>query len=106
MALERDGHQTEVASNGKEAMEKVKNSDPDLILLDLLLPELAGLEFLKLYDVKKHPQTQIVVISNLSSPELLRKAKNLGVKDYLTKINFTPTELAAYVKGLLADREG
>ncbi len=102
-ALTDAGYEVDLASDGLEALDVVKAKLPDLILLDLLLPHMGGLEFLRAFDMVKHAQVKVVVFSNLYSPNLLEEAKTLGVKYYLTKSDFTPAEMIAFIKQALAE---
>jgi CheY-like chemotaxis protein len=104
-ALVSAGYEVDLSSDGLEALEVVKKRVPDLILLDLLLPHMGGLEFLRAFDMAKHPHTAVVVFSNLYSPNLLEEAKTLGVKYYLTKSNFTPEEMVNFVQKALAEHK-
>src|SRR5262245_27409404 len=87
-ALTDAGFDVDITGDGLEALDLVTTKLPDLILLDLLLPHMGGLEFLRAFDMTKHPHTVVVVFSNLYSPNLLDEAKGLGVKHYLTKSDF------------------
>jgi CheY-like chemotaxis protein len=100
-ALEAEGYHVAVAGNGEEALAKTREQEPDLILLDLLMPLQGGLEFLRAYDAKKHPKVKIVVFSNMASNELYDEAKELGVLQYLTKANYTPKEVVGVVHAAL-----
>lgn len=103
-ALEHEGYEVTVASDGQEALKLANDQTPDLILLDLLMPNVGGLEFLQTYDLTKHPETKVIVFSNLASPELGQEAKKLGAVRYLTKSKLTPKELADVVKETLAQK--
>jgi CheY-like chemotaxis protein len=103
-ALTEAGYQVDVTGDGLDALTIVAEREPDLILLDLLLPHMGGLEFLRAYDLNKHPLVKVVVFSNLYSPTLLKEAKQLGVVHYLTKADFTPQELVDFVAKTLADQ--
>ncbi len=100
--LEDAGYIVTVAVDGEEALKLATQRDPDLILLDLLLPVSGGLEFLRAYDLAKHPKVKVIVISNMSSPELAKDAKALGASQYLMKAKYTPKELAEVVTKALA----
>lgn len=100
-ALKAEGYDVRVAADGKEALELVKTWMPDIILLDLLMANIGGLEFLRSFQPSKHPETKVVVFSNLSSPELAKEALELGSYKYLTKSNFTPGQLAELIKQIL-----
>ncbi len=103
-ALTGAGYEVDVTGDGLDALDIAAKREPDLILLDLLLPHMGGLEFLQAYDLKKHASVKVVVFSNLYSPNLLEEAKQLGVVHYLTKSDFTPQELVAFVTKTLNEK--
>ncbi len=98
--LEADGYDVIVASDGEDALTAAR-TEPDLILLDLLLPKMGGLEFLRAYDLTKHPKVKVIVFSNMSSAELYKEAKALGISDYLIKAKFSPKELMTVVRRVM-----
>jgi CheY-like chemotaxis protein len=104
IALEAKGYEVYIASDGKEALELANQKQPDLILLDLLLPEADGLSFLREFDTEKHPQTKVIVFSNMASPELMNDAKKLGAVGYIVKSNFTPQKVAGIVEETLGGK--
>ncbi len=88
----------------KEALNLTKKEKPDLIVLDILLPKENGIAFLRW--LRKEPeisQTPVVAFSNYDDPETKKKAFELGVKDYLIKTNYTPSEVVERVKQLLSE---
>ena len=84
--LVQEGYEVEVAFDGEEALEKVKVTDPDLIILDLMMPKLNGFEVLKevreKYTGKWRP---IIIVSAASDLETVKKTYNLEADHYLTK---------------------
>ena len=104
-ALVEAGYTVDATSDGMEALDVAALHEPDLILLDLLLPHMGGLEFLKAFNLAKHPKVAVVVFSNLYSPNLLEEAKELGAKHYLTKSDFTPEEMVAFVAKVLQEKK-
>jgi CheY-like chemotaxis protein len=102
--LTRAGYSVTVAGDGKEALEVTASDQPDLILLDLLMAHVGGLEFLRLYNLADHPGTKVIVVSNLASPELAQEAKELGASRYLIKSRVSPKVLMAAVKETLAEK--
>lgn len=101
MALEASGCEVRVAEDGLAAMEEVFSFEPDIILLDLLVPKLDG--FMILESLKKEEKTRaipVVVISAKASEEDIKRAKELGAKEYLVK-PFTPKELTGAVARIL-----
>jgi CheY-like chemotaxis protein len=95
--LEQAGHQVVVVNDGFVALDAAKKDEFDLILLDLLLPHMSGIEFLEAFEPPKHPKTKIVVCSNFASDKFIQKANELGVAHHLTKSNLSPQEIAEVV---------
>lgn len=69
------------AVDGKEALEKIETEKPDLVLLDVIMPEVDGMEVLK----KIGKQAKIVVISAVGQDKMVNEAKELGALDYIIK---------------------
>jgi len=89
------------ASGGKEALQKVKNENPDIILLDVMMPELNGYEVCKI--LKENPETQfipVLMLTALSELEDRIKGIDVGADDFLTK-PINRLELKTRVKSLL-----
>jgi len=84
--LKREGFNVEVALDGQEALEKVHHNRYDLILTDMMIPNIAGMELIM--RIKKSVQNSavpIIVLSSLSSADLIVDVLAIGVKDYITK---------------------
>lgn len=84
--LARFDFRIRTASNGAEALEKVKEEKPDLILLDILMPVMDGFEALR--RLRTNPETasiRIVILSALNSTEDVVKGFNLGANDFISK---------------------
>jgi DNA-binding response OmpR family regulator len=102
-----EGFEVEKAMNGKEGLEILKKEKPDLILLDILMPEMNGFEFLK--NIKKEPSyhsVPVILLTNLGDPEIdmdREMAYALGVRDYLIKSRHTPDEVVKRAKDVLAE---
>ncbi|MDP2729649.1 MAG: response regulator transcription factor [Dehalococcoidales bacterium] len=96
--LERDGYKVESAANGREAISKQKSVNPDLIILDLMLPDIDGFEVCRQIRAK----SAIPILMLTARKEDVDKiiGLELGADDYLTK-PFNPRELAARVKAVL-----
>jgi len=102
-ALEHEGFEVATANSGAEAMVRVEDKKFDVILLDMLMIGMSGLDFLKSYDVKtKSPGTVVIALTNLDNPEIEDKAKALGVTAYLNKSKFEPGQIVDYIKQVLA----
>ncbi len=100
VVLEREGFDTSSALDGKEAVSMLDNNDYDLIIIDIHLPYVSGLELVKYLrsDLKK--QTPALIVTAFSDPQIQRQANELGVSGYITK-PFDPDELVSKVKALL-----
>lgn len=100
--LSSSGFEVETSIDGKEALAKAREWEPDLIILDMMLPGMNGLEFLLKYDIRnrKYP-TKVIAYSVLDSLDTIKEATVLGVSHYLTKHNVTPNELVGEIEKLL-----
>lgn len=101
--LEKQKHDVRVAYNGKEALEKVTKSEPDVIFLDLLMPVMGGLDFLRKYDLTKHPKVKVIILSNLDTDSDIEEAVALGASKYILKAHATPSQLSMLVKKLTGE---
>lgn len=95
--LQKSDFDVTTASNGEEAMTELDKNKFDIVLLDLMLPDISGFDVLKnIHD--SHKSTPVIVFSNLSDDKDIKKAMDLGVREYLVKANFTLEELVEKVK--------
>lgn len=103
--LKKEGHTVERAINGEEALEKLASFKPDLILLDLMMPKMTGIEFLEAARVpENYPNTKIIIFSNMSVPSEVEKAFALGATKYMLKSSTSPKQLAALVEQTLGKK--
>jgi DNA-binding response OmpR family regulator len=99
MILLNAGYEVYVAHDGQEALSVSESVDPDIILLDLRMPRLDGIGFLKQYKLKKkHPNVKVVVFSNLDTQKDIEKAYELGAERYILKAWASPKELLQLVR--------
>jgi DNA-binding response OmpR family regulator len=96
--LNQAGYRVVTASNGKEALTVATREDPDLIILDLMMPEMDGHEFTEIYR-KKHTTPIIMLTARVEEEEQVIGLE-LGADDYVTK-PFRPRELMARVRAVL-----
>lgn len=96
----------DVAADGRAALELVGKNQYDLILLDLLLPVLNGVAFLRKARLRENaPQTKVIIFSNLSMGDNFDEAMALGADRFVLKSDLTPTQLIKLVRvELSADR--
>jgi DNA-binding response OmpR family regulator len=99
--LTKEKHSVQTASNGEEGLALAKQTDFDVILLDLLMPRSDGFEFLRTFEPKKHAQTSIIILSNIFTTQLMNQALELGASQYLLKSDITPQSLAKVVRDTL-----
>lgn len=100
--LEVDGYIVVTADNGVDAIKLAKQEKPDLVLLDVIIPQLDG--FTVLEELKKDETTKnapVIMLTNLGTDEDREKGKSLGAVDYLVKANMTPQEVSEAVKKFL-----
>ncbi len=101
------GFEVRHAENGLKAVEMFNHDPPDLMLLDLMMPEMDGFQVLE--QIRKNPDkklaaTPIIVLSNLWSNEDILKTQALKVDGYMVKAYFTPDEILAKIKEVLSKK--
>ena len=100
--LKKANFNVQIAENGEKAISITKNFNPDIILLDLMLPKIDGFEVLK--EIKKDNDTKlipVIAITNLADDDHIKKALQLGVVDYFVKANHPVNEIVEKVKAIL-----
>ena len=103
--LTKEGYEVSVALGGAAALEHLKKDIPDLMLLDIIMPEVGGFEVLKI--VKADPKYKdiiVIVFSNLGQKQEIEEGKRLGATDFLVKSNFTLKEVVEKIKTLLKEK--
>ena len=101
--LEREGYSVLVADTGARALEALERANPDLVVLDLMLPDLAGEEIAR--TVRSHSNIPIIMLTAKASEEDRVAGLRLGADDYLVK-PFSPRELVARVEAVLRRSSG
>ena len=104
--LEMKGYEVSNVADGSLAYEAVKTQEPDLVLLDLMLPNKNGLQILeelKLQDETK--AVKVIILTNFGNEDNVSKALELGAGDYIMKYNIVPSELSEKVASFLGDAE-
>lgn len=103
MILESAGYSVVIAHNGQEALDMIsQKGDPDIIFLDLRMPVMDGLEFLREYDAPSHENTTVVVFSNYDAKKEVDAAYELGADRYVLKARAAPKELIRIVETISA----
>jgi len=100
--IKREGWQYIPALNGKEGLAKINKVKPDLVLLDLRMPEMGGLEMLqevrKIYNKKELP---VIILTNYSEGENISQSLELGADVFLVKANYSLEEIGEKIKEIL-----
>lgn len=99
--LEKEGYALFSAPDGKQALELIEQHNPDLILTDIMMPYVSGLEVISHVRNKLNLTTPIIVFSAAGQEEMVLKAFNLGANDFMGK-PFSPNELIIRIKRALA----
>lgn len=100
--LKSDGYNVLTAENGGDGWAMIQAERPDLVLLDIIMPQLDGFTVLEL--IKKTESTKdikVVMMTNLSTDEDHKKGESMGALDYLVKANITPEQLSIAIKKYL-----
>lgn len=103
MKFEAEGFEVQTAENGRTGVELVEKMHPDIILLDIRMPEMNGDEALRRIratDTGKH--IPVLVLTNLGEEEAPESLKALGIYSYIVKAEFTPRQVTEQVKQALA----
>jgi len=98
-----EGYEVDVAGNGREGLEKVHSGKPTLVVLDIMMPEMNGLEVLD--KLKADPDTKtipVVVLTNLAGGQDADAALTKGAVKYIVKSEYEPKAIANMIKEILA----
>lgn len=102
--LERNGFKVDIAVNGAEGLQKAQQKHYNLVLLDIMMPELTGIEVLhKLRgeNGRDNPDTKIVILTNLAQDKTSQEALKAQADGYIIKADIVPSQLADIVKKLI-----
>jgi len=101
-ALRQKGYQTICAGNGKEAMGTARQKRPDLILLDVAMPEMDGLTFMEAMQEDPHLQgVPVVLLTAIAERDSVVEAIKLGAREYLLKSQFSLDEMVDRIENCL-----
>ena len=100
--LQAEGFVMDIAPTGDDGLAKIMALPPDLVILDLMLPNVSGFEVLqKIRENEATKKLKVIVFSNLGEEDDIKKCLDLGVSEYLVKANFTLDELAEKIKAII-----
>ena len=95
------GFEVSVAEDGEDALRKIQEKKPDLLLLDIVLPRMDGWEMLEKIKNQNLKGFKIVVLSNLGQKDNIERGIRLGADKYLVKAHLTPGEVVREIKTIL-----
>jgi len=100
--FEHEGFNVISALDGEEGLTAALEQNVDLIILDIMMPRLSGLDMLAKYrqDVKGK-SVPVIILTNLTREEEMKRAKELGVKEFIVKADYTPSEVVRKIKDYL-----
>lgn len=104
--LSEMGYETVLAQNGEEGLAELKKGKIDLILLDILMPIMNGIEMLE--QMKKNEEWKsipVILLTNIGEKESIQKVREMGVKNYLIKSHFTPAEVIEKIESVFRENE-
>ena len=102
LKLSKAGLTVEEAVDGKQALEKIKAKKPDLVLLDMMMPNMSGIDVLKqLNKDKVVPDLPVIVLTNIMNSQAITEARDLGARDYIIKTDLTPSQVIDKLKPFL-----
>jgi len=102
MKFEADGFEVQLADNGKRGVALVESFQPDLILLDLSMPEMSGDEALA--EIRSHDWGKtipVIILTNLGEEEAPKSLRALGIHSYIVKADLTPSQVVSRAKEAL-----
>ena len=104
--FEKAGYVVEGFGKGKEGLASALANTYDILLLDIMLPDINGIDILK--QIKQNPSSKnlpVVMLTNLGQDSVIKEGFTLGAEGYLIKASFTPDQIVSEVANILAQQE-
>ncbi len=101
LKLKKEGYEVITTIDGREAVAKIETEDPDMVITDIMMPYVSGLEIVAIVRKKTGKKTPIIMLSAMEQEKVVMEAFELGADDYITK-PFSLNELAIRVKRLMS----
>lgn len=99
--LSKDGYEVILSADGRDGLQQLKSQEFDLVITDLMLPFVTGIQIIEHIKSNK-PELPVIVLSTSTQEEVITDAFSLGVQDFITK-PFSPNELSLRVKRTLGE---
>ena len=104
--LEKEGYIVTQGFDGEEAIKILRQSKPNLIVLDLIMPKVTGFEVLEAISISPDlTGTPVVILSNLAQDSDVQKAKSLGATEYFVKVRVSIDDVIKKVKNILSEQK-
>jgi DNA-binding response OmpR family regulator len=104
MKFEADGFEVQLANNGDRGVHMVEQESPDIILMDLQMPEMDGATALaKIRKADWGKDVPVIILTNLGEEEAPKEIRNLGIHSYIVKAELTPRQVVQRVKEALGN---
>ncbi len=100
LKLKKEGYTVIIAKDGREAAYMLEEEDPDMLITDIMMPYVSGLELISIIRKKEQKKIPIIILSAMEQEKVVMEAFDLGADDYITK-PFSLNELAIRVKRLM-----
>ena len=102
MKFETEGYDVASAGDGKQGLELIEDFQPDIVLLDLMMPVMGGAEMLeKMRDTDWGKDIKVIILTNMGESEAPNGINELGVEEFIVKADMTPKQVAERVKQAL-----
>ena len=101
LKLKKEGYEVITTIDGREAVAKIETEDPDMVIADIMMPYVSGLEIVAIVRKKTSKKIPIIILSAMEQEKVVMEAFELGADDYITK-PFSLNELAIRVKRLIS----
>lgn len=99
------GFEVEVAANGQAGLDSLQHSTPDIVLLDMMMPTMSGLEALEKIRKMPHGKSiKVIALTNMNDPDTVQKIKKLGVTQHIVKANSTPGTVIDTVRQIIGKK--
>lgn len=95
--LKKDGHEVIKAKDGREALEKIDIHLPELVISDIMMPYISGIELVGAVKKKYKDKISVIILTTMGQEDVILEAFKLGAEDFITK-PFSPSELSLRIK--------
>lgn len=102
--ISREGYKVLVSKNGKSGLNKYREHDIDLVILDLMLPDMSGVDVLKQIRKDKR-QVKVIVLTNMLNINVMQQIVDFGVNAYLSKSDYTPAQILFTIESVISSNK-